>query len=117
MSLLRTAIVQLILALMMFPAAPAIPIPSLDLGRLTAGSDAITVGRISAVIAEGKSVISYNGQSVPAVRMNARLAIVRLVAGRIDAPEFSFNFDVPNLDLGYAYISAGQLGMFFLKGE
>jgi hypothetical protein len=93
----------------------SLPISSLDVAALAAAADLIVVGQVKATDQQGSVMLNLAEGSVAATRFRGRLRADRVLKGDVGA-DVVFDYLVPDVAIGFQGVTAGQYGVFFLKG-
>lgn len=94
----------------------SIPVPALDLDRLTQDASFIAVGKITTVEELGKTTVPLGNQTFAAREMVAELHVDRVLKGNAASPYALLRFHFSRTDdfLGFGSVTASSYRIFFL---
>ena len=95
--------------------ASAAPVPPFDLVALTKGADIVAIGLVGTVTERGYTSAETPTGPVPAKLMSAEFNADQLLKGSLDASTISFEFLVPDSQIGYRRIQPATYCIVFLK--
>jgi hypothetical protein len=111
---------RLLLVVIFFLISPsllAILIPPINLDEQTRDSSIIVAGKVTSVLDEGTTTISWQGRSFSARSKVANLQVTRVLKGQQSGSVIAFRFVEPEMFLGFGGVATGQFGLFFLKSD
>lgn len=95
----------------------AIPVPTLNVPALAAGSDLIVVGNVVSVRDGGAHPVVLLGGSVPARLVLCEVDVDRVLKGMAEDRRISFRYALPNEPVGYASVALGYQILFLKKAD
>jgi hypothetical protein len=95
--------------------ASGIPIPAMDLADLAQRSDLIAIGQIISIVQKDARTIELNGTPTHVRIMVGELRVDQSLKGAVNVPSLSFEFELPDVPLGYGAIAPMSYRMIFLK--
>jgi hypothetical protein len=95
----------------------AVPVPTMSLQSLIDGSDLIVVAQIDRTESVGITEIDLGSTRVKAAFTRADVTILTVLKGSTSHEEFSVQYLVPDIPLGYRTLSVDAINVLFLKAE
>jgi hypothetical protein len=107
----------LIALVMLLPATafPA-PVPLLKIPELVQRADVIVIGRITMIGDIGPVAIAAANAPVHGRALLAEIAVDHVVKGAVQTATVRFQFDVPDVPMGYRGVAGGEYRVLFLRG-
>ncbi len=93
----------------------AIPVPILDLDKLTADAPLVILGEVTSIEEAGAGEAPYNGMILKTRIRIAKVRVDYLLKGERSANVFKIRFHSPDSPVGWASLRSHSYGVLFLK--
>jgi len=106
-----------VVILVLVPSAVSIPVPGLDLDRLSVDASLIAVGEVTAVQEMGKTTVTIGEKNVPARAMVAELRVDQVLKRPTEtsSPSLRFHFALTDDFSGLRSVTRLSYRIFFLR--